>query len=203
MITLTLENFVFDHLEIPEKIAGLGGEQLEYTHKLPGGVRVVNAMGPDDAPIEWTGMFDGLTAVLRARYLDNLRRAGKAVKCTWGPYSYMVLIKKFTYDYQFLPIPYNISLLVIQDLTNPLTLLAPSSFDDAILAAASELLTLASLVEFGGVLGAIAALYAAINAIPSISDATVAQLSSIVALVNSASAITGTAIAATNSGIFG
>jgi hypothetical protein len=201
MTTLTLEKFVFGHLEIPETI-NFGGEQLEYTHQLPGGARTVDAMGVSWDDVTWTGMFDGITAVYRAKYLQNLMAQGKAVSCTYGDFNYSVLIKSFKGNFQFLPLPYTITLRVIADLTNPITILAPLGYDDAILTDVYKAMTLASLVRFGGVTGAVAAAASALEALSSIAGASNAQIASVTALVTEALGTVSTAINAINGNVF-
>ena len=60
---------VFRDFEVPERI-NLGGRQRLAVHMLPGGGRVVDAMGPDDAPIRWSGTFSGVDAAERVRMLE-------------------------------------------------------------------------------------------------------------------------------------
>jgi hypothetical protein len=54
--TLTLGDFTFARYEIPERIP-FGGDQQLNVHKLVGGVRVIDALGADPMPIEWSGFF--------------------------------------------------------------------------------------------------------------------------------------------------
>ena len=50
MIALTLGGVVFADFEIPDSI-NFGGEQVLSVHQLPGGTRVIDALGPSDAEI--------------------------------------------------------------------------------------------------------------------------------------------------------
>ncbi len=126
---LTLGDFAFARLEIPEKIA-FGGAQKLVTHELVGGVRVVDAMGREDVPLEWSGMFTGANALARARYLDGLRIAGKPLTLTWDEFLYTVVIRSFTADFErFYQIPYRISCLVVADGTSPQTSIASAGID--------------------------------------------------------------------------
>ena len=56
--TVTLGGFAFQDFEVPERIPA-GGEQMLAIHKLVGGRRVIDAMGRDDAALEWSGYFLG------------------------------------------------------------------------------------------------------------------------------------------------
>lgn len=112
-VTLTLDGFVFQDFEIPDEMPW-GGAQSLSSKKLIGGARIVDAMGADDRPIEWTGRFRGADAVSRALQLDTKRRAGKSVALTWGQFSYQVKIASFLPIYQRdNEIPYSISCEVI------------------------------------------------------------------------------------------
>lgn len=113
-VTLTLDDFVFADFEIPEEIP-FGGEHTLARKQLLGGRRQIDAMGPDDEPIEWSGRFRGPHAEARARALDTKRRAGKALKLTWGAFTYTVVIRRFRPLYQRggLEIPYSLALEVV------------------------------------------------------------------------------------------
>ena len=207
MATLTItpsvgQAFTFGHLEIPSAI-NFGGKQMEYTHKLPGGVRVVNATGFDYDDIEWRGYFDGITSVDRARYLETLAVAGNPIICTYDRFKYSALIKEFRCNFQYLPLPYTISLRVIADLTTPITLLAPLGFDDAILGDLYELLILAELVQFGGIAGAIAALAVTLEALASITGSGDAEIAAITAKVDSITSAAASAANALSAKLFG
>ena len=127
-----LKDVTFSYLEVPEQIP-FGGSQALVVHQLVGGARVVDAMGADSMPLEWSGMFYGPTALDRARYVDLLRIQGLPIPLTWSELNYTVIVKTFQANYQrFYKIPYTISCLVVQDNTRPAPASAPQSFDDAI-----------------------------------------------------------------------
>ncbi len=129
---LTLGDFEFSRLEIPEKIP-FGGEQHLVVHELVGGIRVIDAMGRQDAPLEWSGLFMGQNALERARYLDGLRIAGKSLVLTWDEFLYEVVIASFKADFErFYQVPYRISCTVLQDLSIPVTTIADPGIDDLI-----------------------------------------------------------------------
>ena len=75
----TLGPITFQAFEVPERIS-LGGRQRLVVHALPGGGRVVDTMGPEEAPIRWSGMFSGANATERVRMLERLRRAGDVLE---------------------------------------------------------------------------------------------------------------------------
>lgn len=55
-IVLVLGPIAFADFEIPERIR-FGGNQRLAVHQLPGGRRVVDALGRDDGEICWSGVF--------------------------------------------------------------------------------------------------------------------------------------------------
>ncbi len=146
MTTLSLGGVVFQDFEVPEQI-NFGGEQALAVHRLPGGTRVIDSLGPDDADIRWSGRFRGPTAEERAILLDFMRRSGSPQLLSWSFHFYQVVIKEFTGDFrQSYEIPYSISCTVITDLTQAL-IQAAVGFIDAI---AGDLL---NAVGLGGVIG--------------------------------------------------
>jgi hypothetical protein len=98
-MALVLAGIVFTDYAIPERVK-LGGAQKFVTHKLMGGTRVVDAMGPDDADIPWSGRFQGPGAVEKAMALDQLRKSGAQVPLIVDSQFYMVGVKHFTWDYE-------------------------------------------------------------------------------------------------------
>ena len=110
---LTLGAVVFQGFEVPERIP-FGGEHALIVHKLPGGGRVVDAMGPDDRDITWSGRFRGYQAEQRVRQLDGYRQAGKPLTLTWGSHRYQAIVRAFEPDFQqSFEIPYTITCLVL------------------------------------------------------------------------------------------
>lgn len=115
----TRDSFIFAETEVPTKIP-FGGDQALAMHRLPGGARVVDSMGRDDMPLEWSGVFVGRDALSRARMLDDMRVDGLRLWLSWSELSFFVVIKSFKADFeQKFQIPYSISCLVVQDITRP------------------------------------------------------------------------------------
>lgn len=120
-VTLSLSTphgvFTFTGAEVPEEIA-FGGAQLLDVEKMIGGRRVVNAMGADDMPLEWSGLFLYSSALQRARFLDSVRREGLLCTLSWDSLLYWVTIAEFRANYKYpFKIPYSIRFEVVQDLT--------------------------------------------------------------------------------------
>ncbi len=84
----------FSGFEVPERIA-LGGTQRLQVHVLPGGKRVIDALGPDDADLRWSGIMTGPGAAARVRRLEALRRGGEAWPLAWDGWRYTVIVKRF------------------------------------------------------------------------------------------------------------
>jgi hypothetical protein len=113
--TLVLGPFVFQDFELPEHI-GWGGAQRLTVHRLPGGARVIDAMGRDDAQIAWTGVFSGTDGGTRARLLDLMRVDGSVWPLTWDSFFYSVLIAEFRAEYAHTNwIRYRITCTVLRD----------------------------------------------------------------------------------------
>ena len=85
--------------EVPGRI-NIGGAQALTIHKLPGGGRIIDAMGADQGSISWHGLFIGPTAAGRARALDIMRQQGMPQVLSFGDYTFNVVIAHFEYDYR-------------------------------------------------------------------------------------------------------
>lgn len=114
-IILLLGPIVFKDFEVPSGITFGGGQRLAI-HRLPGGTRVIDALGRDDANLTFAGIFSGSDATLRARALDELRSVGLPLPLTWDVFFYSVVIDRFEANYQNSHwIPYRISCTVLRD----------------------------------------------------------------------------------------
>lgn len=170
-LILTLGDFQFSGSEIPERIP-FGSEQNIVVHDLVGGVRVADSMGAMLAPIEWSGLLRGENAVLRGRYLERMCRDGKPVELMWSDFSYLVVVKSFSGDFErFYQVPYRISCLVVGDLSDPVTTLAAPSIDDLIDADMSSAFDLGDLIGDGPLSSALGTLNTAISAVSSFAKA--------------------------------
>lgn len=184
IVIVKLGDFIFNYFEVPESIT-FGGKQTNRLHKLIGGKRVIDAMGRDDADIHWSGYFLGIDAAERAAYLNHLRAQGKILQFSYLQFNYNVFIKEFTphleRSYQ---IPYTITLAVVEDLTQPINTIFPSTFDDAITDALIQALDIAFFIKNPSVDSALALLGIAVQSIPSFADASAAELAAVAAQIN-------------------
>lgn len=111
---VTLGGVGFQGLEVPASMPW-GGDHKMVVHEFPGGGRVIDMLGPQEADIDWSGNFTGPSAVARARQLDTLRMAGRKVTLTWADFSRQVVIKTFRPDYSRSGtlVPYRITCVVV------------------------------------------------------------------------------------------
>lgn len=117
MTPLTLGPVAFDAFEVPSRIE-FGGCQRLAVHALPGGLRVVDAMGRDDTPIIWSGVFTGPDAARRVRLLDLLRGQGQSLPLAWDDFLFQVVISGFEARFErWNWIPYRIACVVLSNLT--------------------------------------------------------------------------------------
>lgn len=171
--------FDFSRYEIPEQI-GFGGDQRLVVHELVGGTRVIDAMGRSDAPLEWSGLFQGENALARARYLDGLRIAGKPLVLSWDELLYKVMLSSFRPDYQrFYQIPYRISFTVVEDLSNPVTSIADAGIDELIGDDMNSANSLGDLIGDGPLSGLLGTLNSAISTVSSFATAAQSTINSV------------------------
>lgn len=151
--SIILGPVVLQDFEVPERINFGGGQRLAV-HLLPGGARVIDALGRDDAEITFSGTFSGPEASGRARAVDALRAAGLPQLLSWDVFAYTVVIRDFHADYRAGNwIPFRIACTVLRDeaaaiVEAPLAL-AESLLGDVGVAAAG--------ISMAGVLQALAA----------------------------------------------
>jgi hypothetical protein len=106
---------VFEQFEVPEEI-NFGGWQRIAVHRLAGGGRIIDALGPDEPEICFAGVFSGPNSVLRARSVDVLRRTGEPIPLIWDSFYYTVLVRQFGATYTSATwIPYSVSCAVVRD----------------------------------------------------------------------------------------
>lgn len=95
---LLLGGVLLDGFEVSGAI-GFGGAQAMAVHKLPGGTRVIDTMGPDDGVISWRGILSGSDARDRARTLDAIRVAGIAVPVAWDVFTATVILSELKLEF--------------------------------------------------------------------------------------------------------
>lgn len=196
--TLTLDSFTFQGFEIPERIP-LGGAQALVIHKLPGGARVIQAMGRDDDPIQWNGMFLGSNALDRTRLLDAMRVAGKPVVLSFLELKYNVAIKSFKFTVEaFYRVLYTIELEVINDLTQTSEPTSVTSLNEAITGDSTAAVALGAKIADSPLTSALATMDSAIKSVSNFATATQATINSVLAPVSAVAQRVSTLIASTS-----
>lgn len=176
IIFVKLGDLIFDNAEVPQKI-NMGGSQMQAVHQLIGGKRVVDALGRNDDDIKFSGLFQGITAVDRQRYIEGLRLSGEEVEFSYLDYKYKVIVKDFRAQFQAVyMISYQITLTVVEDLTKPINFVVPVPFSDAIFLAYDEALDIAELINNPSITSALALVGVTINAIQDLNDPSLAQI---------------------------
>jgi hypothetical protein len=113
-----------------------GGNQAMVVHKLPGGSRVIDTLGPDEADVVWRGQFYGNNAYSTALALDAMRAAGQVVSLTWGGQFRSVIVSNFIYRVRRMPVwvEYSIVCTVYQNPSLGVLGAATGGLDSLILA---------------------------------------------------------------------
>lgn len=93
---LALGPFVFTEFAVPELLPA-GGRQQMRLHKMPGGNRRVDAMGPDDADRVFEVLHVGVGALAAAQTLDQMRISGRAWPYSNGVEARTVIIQAAEY----------------------------------------------------------------------------------------------------------
>ena len=97
-----LGGFVLDGFAAPQVMIG-GGKQAMAVHKLPGGSRVIDTLGPDEADIPIAGQLYDANAYATCLALDAMRAAGSQVPLIWGGAFRMVIVAEFRYTVHRFP----------------------------------------------------------------------------------------------------
>lgn len=176
------EPFIFSSLEIPAEIK-FGGTQQLAVHKLVGGARVVDAVGRDDRPLEWSGFFMGdyiSDPITRALYLDGLRVSGAPQILSWSAFLYQVIVRDFEATYQRrYQIPYKITCEVIADLANPVTTTGTPPIDQAMADDLNLIAGLGLLIADPTLTGLLNTLSLAIGGVPTFAHAPQSSITSV------------------------
>jgi hypothetical protein len=198
---VTLGDLTFAYMEVPESIP-FGGEQRLTVHELVGGVRVVDAMGRSDMPLEWTGYFLGDTALERARYLDTQRVSGQALLLTWSELRYRVVIQKFEASFERpYQVPYRISCVVVEDQTGPVMTVEQPSVDDLMAGDMGLVSGFGSLIGDGPLSGLIGTLGTAIRTVSSFANAAQSTINTVIAPIQAVQGRVGLLIASASNTI--
>ena len=115
MSVLSLGAVELAGFEVPERLE-FGGKQQIAVHRLIGGGRVIDTLGPDEGALQWSGVLSGSFAADRAMLLNQMRVAGQVQSLTWNAFCYSVVISHLDFDYRNAWwIPYKIGCAVCED----------------------------------------------------------------------------------------
>jgi hypothetical protein len=184
----------FKSFEIPESLP-FGGGQQTVTHKLPGGKCIIDAMGRDDAPIEWSGLFMGADATDRAKMIDAYRVEGKALTLSWWNFNFTVVVREFRASWQrWYQIPYRISCEVVSDNVDQTAVDIETNIDDAVAMDAEEAAAIADDINNTNLTNLVSAVISAIDAVESIVAAATSDLTNILNACATVSSVVTTMI---------
>ncbi|MBR0560333.1 hypothetical protein [Neokomagataea anthophila] len=94
-----LGDVVLTGIEVPDYLQ-VGGRQMMVIHRLPGGQRIIDALGNDPGRLELRGRFLGGGAQARAQSIERMRNVGKAISFSAAGLSLSVFISEFSYRYE-------------------------------------------------------------------------------------------------------
>ncbi len=186
-IILTLGAVVFQGFEVPETIP-FGGEQALTVHRLPGGSRVIDAMGTNDDDIPWSGRFRGYQAESRARILEGYKNSATVLQLTYSGRRYQVIVQRFRGDFQQqFEIPYSISVCVVSDGSNPILGNIPG-IDQLIGTDLANAVTLGGAINLASINSAIGTVQTAISAVQTLKNAPLTSITGIASAIGSTQA---------------
>ncbi len=182
---IRLGNFEFGGLEVPQQI-NFGGKQQIVQHELIGGVRVLDSLGKSDSDISWSGLMTGPDAITRAQTLNQLRVNGETLSLQWFSLNYSVIIASFEANTEkFYQVTYTITLKVLTDNANPISTKNIIGFNEAIRNDLTTANTLSAQVNVPAVTTSMAALTAAVDAVPTFNGASQATTAPVTSLLQS------------------
>lgn len=176
---IQLGDFVFQDLEIPEKI-NFGGSQQLVQHNLIGGGRVIDALGKNDIDITWSGLMTGPSALLRAQTLNKMRADGKQIQLKWFNLYFDVVIQNFEAQTEkYYQVTYTINLRVVKDGANPNSPQNLIGFNEAIRNDFNTANTIAQSVAIPAVTSAMDSVSTAIGNVSTFNGASPATISTV------------------------
>ncbi|MGJ7529859.1 hypothetical protein [Variovorax sp. GB1P17] len=198
---LRLGDVAFAGLEVPEFLS-LGGSQRLAIKNFPGGARNIQSLGPDHAPIPWSGMFLGPDALDRAKHLDFLRVQGAPQQLTVFDSTYTVVIERFEFKTErFYKVPYSIVVQVVSDDSQPVESLTGEDFDTGIEDDCDTLGDMANTIGDSTLTSAVSGLSTAVGAVQSFASATGSVVSGVLGAAASVSSRISTLTASVQSAL--
>ncbi len=175
--------------EVPDTVPW-GTKQLIKEHVYPGGLNILQALGPARKPIEWSGKMIGPDATFRAETLDQLAAAGDEIQVSWGSLNFHGVIEEFyaSYKHEWQG-DYRIVIRVLWDYSHPPAVIDP------VAAVLSDLQQAASLVS------TISGVATAVTSVTNVQQGATSTgtLQATAGQINAAQSAIGTAAAASGS----
>ena len=182
---ITLGNFQFRNMEIPEFI-NFGGDQKLSVKELVGGARIVDVMGPSHGDPQWSGLITGPDAMSRAQSLNAMRIAGRSLNFSVFSLSYQVVIESFVFKTEkFYQISFDIKLKVVTDYNQANTSNNTTDFTTQVNNDASSLTTLSNNLNDTTFTTSVTQLNNDLINTPSIDDANPTQINTVNNDINS------------------
>ncbi len=202
MTTLTLGTFTFQTFAVPERING-GGPQSLSEKRLVGGKKSVDAMGSFDDDIAFSGLFLQSDAELKIVELQSFKSLGVPLPLIYSTFFYLVAIKEFTYHFERnYQIRYNMVVTVIENLSNPVDDATNISYDDSINQLLNTSNSLSGSIDNTNITNSMTSVNNAFDQVPSVQNATTAQLATLQAPVQNAQSVVESETETLNSATF-
>lgn len=187
--TVTLGDFEFARFEVPENIP-FGLAQKQVVHKLVGGTRQIDALGPDPDDITWTGWLVGENALSRAKYLKQLCKVGAQLSLTWSELSYTVTVQSAKFDFRLAwRIQYTLTCTVVSDDAAPVTNVPSPSIEQLLNDDLTQATTQAAVIGDARLTTSISGVSSALAAVGNLTTASLAQVKSVLQPINDARAV--------------
>ena len=111
----SIGGIALDSWSTPSRMMWPSGHKINK-HVFVGGARHIDAMGPDPAPIQWSGRAKGSSAASNMMALRAMCIAGAQVPLIWNAYTMTVIVTSFMPVYRS-PIEwdYQITVEIVND----------------------------------------------------------------------------------------
>jgi hypothetical protein len=178
---LILGDFEFLDFEVPERIQILG-KQKTVIHQMIGGKRVIDVLGAEYDPIQWSGIITGSESSSRVQALEQIRDTGNVVTLTLDDVSFDVVVTEFApvYEYKYRR-PYHIEVAVLKRNDSPSganSLLG--SLDALINSDIGEMLGLSSIINIDAITNAVNTIQSVVSTVKDIAHTVVSTIQTII-----------------------
>lgn len=197
---LILGDFEFLDFEVPERIQILG-KQKTVIHQMIGGKRVIDVLGVEYDPIQWSGIITGSETSSRVQTLEQIRDAGNVVTLTLDDISFDVVVTEFAPVYEFkYRRPYRIEVAVLKrnDAVSAIDTLT-GTLDALVNSDVGEMLGLTDTINMSAVTDVVTTIQTTVATVKDIAHATIDTVQTIVRPIIAAQQIVHSAISSLES----